>query len=93
MVWAWLYESWLEEVESQHKLKEDYAILTGSFANPAMAQRIYKSRNPDHEVSDEEWEKNSQEMVLKNKEEIESQTVGMTRRKKRKFLQERGLIG
>ena len=55
--WMWLYQSWLQDQEDMHKLYKNYALYIGAFFNWDMANRASKQDNPDHEVSDEEFEK------------------------------------
>lgn len=61
--YLWLYESWLTDLEEQHEFAKNYSVLTGSAANPEWARSIMKSENPDFEMSDEEFDRVSDEIL------------------------------
>lgn len=82
-----MYQSWLYQEEKKHQFAEDYSIFIGSFSNPAMAQKIIKGKNPDHQMSDEDFDKLSHKIKNQNKAEIQEKMSKLTRRK-RKLLQQ-----
>ena len=67
-MWLWMQESWLQDLEEKHEFQRAYSILTGAFSNAEMAKRMIKMDNPDFQMSDEDLEKVSQEIVQKRKE-------------------------
>jgi hypothetical protein len=58
--WMWMYQSWIQDQEEMHKTYKNYALFMGSFSNWEMANRVSKQDNPDHEASDEDFEKASE---------------------------------
>lgn len=47
-----LYESWLYELELEAQKSRNHAILTGSFSNLEMAQRMVQDENPKARTTD-----------------------------------------
>ena len=81
---AYLYETWIFEQEEEAELRRREIIFLGSFSNPEAARRIAKSEEPDHESSDEEFDK-AAEGVREKILEADS-NKGKKKRKKRKVL-------
>jgi len=65
----WMYQSWIKDLEEKNEFARSYAILGGSFVNPDMAKQMIKHDNPDHEVSDADFEKISKEILENNEKE------------------------
>ncbi len=63
LLWKYLYESWLYKQERQQEQQESLAILIGSFSNMEMAKKMIKTKNPDHSMTDEDFEKLSEEIA------------------------------
>lgn len=76
---AWLYESWINELELDLEREKAIAILIGSFSNYEMAKKMQET--PTVSVSDEEFEAQlkAQEARFKAEENPRAQ-----RKKKRK---------
>ncbi len=75
------YESFLADLEEQHEFARNYAILTGSFTNMEMAQRIVSEENPDYESTEEDFDE-SISMVLEGRD----RAVQKTRRRRRQVV-------
>ena len=71
-VWVWMYQSWIQDQEDQHKMFKDYSTFLGSFYNPEMAQQIVKDDEPDHSSDEEDFEK-SIEMVRMANEALDKE--------------------
>ncbi len=65
-----MYESWCRDIEEKNEFAKNYAILQGSFTNPQMAQKMIKNDNPDFEVSDEDFDRVSEQMLINNRKNI-----------------------
>ena len=59
--WLWMYQSWLQDLEDKHKFAKDYTILSGSFVNYEMAQKMLDPQNR-HESTSTDLDR-SMEMV------------------------------
>jgi hypothetical protein len=78
----WLFESWLYECEKEAEKLKNQAILTGSFSNPEMAQKMIKNENPDFKATDGEA---TAEMLHRQIVE-EEKSNGQKKKKKRKII-------
>ncbi len=58
----------------KHKFAKDYSILTGSFSNLDMAQNMISAQNPDHQSSEEDFER-SHQIVLDARDPQEDQPL------------------
>ena len=85
----WWYYSWVNKLDRESELKRGIAILTGSFFNPEGAQKMMKKMNPDVELSEEEAERQAQDLHehIVREEQSKEQTQGrIGRRKKRRRM-------
>ncbi len=78
-----LYENWVYGIENRLEEARAHAILTGSFTNPQMAQKMAKrDKTGEFEMSDEQFEK-----VFK--EEVKQQPQpSKKKRKNRKLIKQ-----
>lgn len=86
----WFYEGWVHEQELQNKRDRSIAILTGSFYNPEMAQKMVKQDEPDFATTDEE---EAMEFIRKDRarqqaQEEAEESKHLHRRKRRKILRD-----
>jgi len=78
---VWLYESWLYELELEAQKSRNQAILTGSFSNLEMAQRMVQDENPKAKATDfDETSRKVREKILEANKEKKG------KRKKRKVV-------
>ena len=82
----WWYASWMHKVETELEVNKATAILTGSFSNPEMAQKMAKRDKPDIEVSDEEFDKATD--VVRQSILEEENIKNNKHRRKRKLIKE-----
>lgn len=78
MTWLWMYTNWIQDQDEKQEFAKNYSILTGSFSNPQMAQRMMKAETVVS--SEEDFDKISKEI----RKEAE-QTV-KTKKRRRKIL-------
>lgn len=52
----WMYESWIEDMVEKHKFSRNYSILTGSFFNMEMAQKMMNDNRPEYQSTDADFE-------------------------------------
>lgn len=88
LIWHWMFQSWIYQQEKQHKFAEDYSLFIGSFANPAMAQKIIKKQNPDHQMSDEDFDQLSDQIKNQSQTEVQNKLSKLTRRKRKLLSQQ-----
>lgn len=82
-IWLWMYQSWLQDQEDRQEFAENQAIFTGSFSNPDMAKRIIKSKNPDYQMDDKEFDRISKQIAKNNRKDLEKK-----QRRRRRVLQQ-----
>jgi hypothetical protein len=82
----WLYEGWMHKIENELETNRATAILTGSFSNPEMAQKMVKKDRPDFEVSDEEFDMATD--VVRQSILEEENAKNNKHRRKRKLIKE-----
>lgn len=76
-----LYETWLYELELEAEKSRNQAILTGSFSNLEMAQRMVQTDNPKAQTTDiDETSRKVRESIL------EANKAKNGKRKKRKVV-------
>lgn len=80
----WLYESWLYECEKEAEKLKNQAILTGSFSNPEMAQKMIRDENPDFKSTD--GEAVAEELHKQILEEEKNAKSKKKKKKKRKII-------
>lgn len=78
---TYMYEHWCRDQEEAFEMARSQAILIGSFSNPAAAQDMLKSENPDFASSDEDFEQS-----LRLIEENKKKTLPKRKRQKRKAI-------
>jgi len=79
-MWAWMYQSWLQDKEEEYDKFKNFSIFIGSFSNPQMAQSIAKRDKPDYESDEKDVEK-SVENIQKIDEFLEKVPERRRRRK------------
>jgi len=84
IVKLWLYESWINEIESEYEKLKQLGILIGSFYNPEAAKQMAKQDNADFTTTDEEFEE-SMRMVREHPLPQQQQTN--KRRKRRRVIE------
>lgn len=84
-IWLWMYQSWLQDQEDKQEFAENQSIFTGSFSNPEMAKRIIKTKNPDYQTDDKDFDRISEQIVQNNRKELEKKQ----RRRRRALLQDK----
>jgi hypothetical protein len=57
---AWLYESWILQLQEEAEREQQLAIFLGSFSNPEAAQKMHKDQNPDYQSTPDQAEKTSE---------------------------------
>lgn len=55
--YRWMYHSWILDQEEEQERLQNIGILIGSFTNPEAANQMQKKKNPDHTMTDEDFEK------------------------------------
>lgn len=79
--------NWIQDLEDKHEFATDYSIFTGSFSNPEMARKMINSRNPTHELSDEEFEESTRKMLEQGKMlDLQEKLNKPLHRRKRKII-------
>ena len=83
-----MFLNWLKDQEDEHEFATDYAIFTGSFANPEMGKKIMDSKNPTYQLSDEEFDESTRKMLEQSRQidDMQKQNNSLHRRKKRKIV-------
>lgn len=76
MTWLWMYTNWIQDQDEKQEFAKNYSILTGSFSNPQMAQRMMKAETVVS--SEEDFDKISKEI----RKEAE-QTVKIKKRRRK----------
>lgn len=56
VLYLWMYESWIQDLIEEHKFSKNYAILTGSFSNMELAQKMIDAETPDYESTEVDFE-------------------------------------
>lgn len=86
MVWLWMYMSWIEDQNEEHKFARDYGTFIGSFSNPEAAQKMAKRDDPEYELSDEDFQ-GSIDRVIRDRDKVigegKSGEIVSKRRRKR----------
>ena len=76
MTWLRMYTNWIQDQDEKQEFAKNYSILTGSFSNPQMAQRMMKAETVVS--SEEDFDKISKEI----RKEAE-QTVKIKKRRRK----------
>lgn len=66
-----MYENWIEDWKEKHKFARDYSILTGSFFNTEMAQKMINLDNPNYKSTESDFEESTrivEESIENNKQ-------------------------
>ena len=61
------YESFCADIQENHEFARNYAILTGSFSNMEMAQKIISTDNPDYKSTEQDFAE-STKMVMEGRD-------------------------
>lgn len=56
----YLFEHFVNDQQDKKELLKMAAILTGSFTNPEAARQMIRAEEPDHQSSDEDFERTMQ---------------------------------
>jgi hypothetical protein len=85
--WLWMYYQWDKDQEEEQKKMQQWAILIGSFSDPAAAKKMLKIDNPDFESDEELHQKTLEELKcpLPEKKELKK------KRKKKVAIREVGI--
>lgn len=78
---AWMFNSWLEDIKEEAEKDKQLGLLIGSFTNYEAVKSIISAENPDHMMSDEEFDNVSQQILTKKDNEVEPIKKRRRRRK------------
>ena len=81
----WMYNSWCEDKDELIDLLREHGILIGSFTNPKVAQAMKKAENPDYSMTDDEFDRQQDEL---DKEVEKEKVVEKKRRRRHKIKRE-----
>jgi hypothetical protein len=81
----YMYWSWVEDKSELIELAREHGILIGSFTNPSVAKAMKKAENPDYSMTDEEFDKQMDEL---DKEVELEKKVEKKRRRRHKVIKE-----
>ena len=84
----WLYNSWIHKKEQEMELVRAASILTGSFSNPEMAEKMMKRDRPDYVSTDEDETLEIVRQARKQQNEAEDRPIKSHRRRKRKVIKD-----
>lgn len=82
---AWMYNSWIQDNQEKMDYAREHGLLIGSFLNYEAVRSIIAADNPDHMMTDEEFDKLSNELLLDDKKE-EIKEIPKRRRKRKLTL-------
>ena len=83
--YLWMYESWRQDHEDRNEFQKSFSIFLGSFFNPEAAKKMMEVSSPNHESTDEDFER-SLEMVKEDKKKKEEAGNKKHRRQRRVII-------
>lgn len=81
---SWMYNSYVEDIREKMEYAREHGLLIGSFIDYDAVKKIIAVDNPDHMMTDEEFEQTTTELLGKSTaptEEIEKPKRHRRRRK------------
>jgi hypothetical protein len=76
---AWMFHSWIQDLNDENKLLEDQGYLIGSFINPELVKKVLGLGGDTYSSSEEDFE-NTTKMLL---DDIKKSEKGKRKRKRR----------
>ena len=81
-MYLWMYESWIEDLNEKNKFARNYSILTGSFSNMDLAQKMMVEKS-GFSSSDDDFERTTQMIESGTFDKKDNNNVKRKRRRRR----------
>lgn len=81
---AWMYNSWVQDIQEKMERSKELGLLIGSFTNYDAVRKIIKSENPDHIMTDEEFDELSEKILTAPQTQINSEQVEQNPKQRRR---------